>query len=103
VDTDQIKFYIEVNPQYYEVTIMFFVDKPYVSELLKKTVSDNGIPVVGTNMAKNLDLYGPTNLISEDRAVEMARNLDDLSVYTTSENALGWIAKHLAFTGLPEK
>lgn len=82
---------------------MFFVDKPYVSELFKKTVSNNGIPVVGTNMAKNLDLHDLTNLISERRAVEMAQTLDNLRVYTTSENALGWIAKHLDFTGLPEK
>jgi len=82
---------------------MFFADKPYISNFFKKTVSDNGIPVVGTEMAKNLSLYDSTELISETRAVEMAQNLDDLRVYTTSENAIGWIAEHLAVTGLPEK
>ena len=55
---------------------MFFVDKPYVSEIFKITVRDNAIPVVGTDIAKKLDLYGGTKIISEDRAIEMVRELD---------------------------
>jgi len=82
---------------------MFFVDKPYVSDFFKMTVRDNAIPVVGTDIAKKLGLYSGTKVISEDRAIEMARELDNLAVYTTSENSIGWIAKHLAFINLPEK
>jgi len=82
---------------------MFFVDKPYVSDFFKMTVRDNAIPVVGTDIAKKLGLYGGTKVISEDRAIEMARELDNLTVYTTSENSIGWISKHLAFINLPEK
>jgi len=33
---------------------MFFVDEPYVSEFFKRTVRDNTIPVVGTEIAKHL-------------------------------------------------
>ena len=82
---------------------MFFVDKPYVSDFFKMTVRDNAIPVVGTDIAKELGLYSGTKVISEDRAIEMARQLDNLTVYTTSENSIGWISKHLAFINLPEK
>lgn len=82
---------------------MFFADKPYVSDFFKQTVRDNNIPVVGTEIAEKLGLYSGTNIISEDAAVEMARASGDLKIYTTSENAIGWISKHLAFSDLPEK
>ncbi len=82
---------------------MFFVDEPYVSEFFKKTVKDNAIPVVGTEAAKNLDLYPGTKFISEDEAIELARTAGVHAVYTISENSIGWIAKHLTFSGLPEK
>jgi len=82
---------------------MFFVDKPYVSDFFKMTVRDNAIPVVGTDMAKELGLYRGTKVISEDRAIEMARESDNPIIYTTSENSIGWISKHLDFINLPEK
>ena len=67
------------------------------------TVRDNAIPVVGTDIAKELDLYIGTKIISEDRAIEMVRELDNPTIYTTSENSIGWISKHLAFSNLPGK
>ncbi|MBL0717427.1 MAG: ATP-grasp domain-containing protein [Desulfosarcina sp.] len=82
---------------------MFFVDKPYVSDFFKMTVRDNAIPVVGTDIAKELDLYSGTKVISEDRAIEMAQESDNLIIYTTSENSIGWISNHLAFSNLPGK
>ncbi|HMA76501.1 MAG TPA: ATP-grasp domain-containing protein [Candidatus Krumholzibacteriaceae bacterium] len=82
---------------------MFFADKPYISEFFRTTVRDNPIPVVNTDMAKKLGLYRGTNLVSEEEAVEIFRNSDNPSVYTTSENSIGWISKHLAFSGLPGK
>ncbi len=82
---------------------MFFIDKPYVSDFFKMTLRDNGIPVVGTDIAKKLELYSGTKIISEERAIEMVRKSDELKVYTTSENAIGWIAKHLSFSDLPGK
>ncbi len=82
---------------------MFFVDKPYVSDFFKMTVRDNAIPVVGTDIAKKLNLYSRTKIISEDRAIKMARESDNPTIYTTSENSIGWISKNLAFSNLPEK
>lgn len=82
---------------------MFFVDEPYVSEFFKRTVKDNAIPVVGTETAKNLSLYPGTNFISENEAIEITQTADMPAIYTNSENAIGWIAKHLAFSDLPGK
>ncbi|MCB9144136.1 MAG: ATP-grasp domain-containing protein [Anaerolineales bacterium] len=82
---------------------MFFADKPYISDFFKQTVRDNHIPVVGTEIAETLGLYSGTNIISEQAAIELARASDDLRIYTTSENAIGWISKYLAFSDLPEK
>jgi len=82
---------------------LFFVDKPYVSDFFKMTVRDNDIPVVGTDIAKELDLYQGTIIVSEAEAVKIAQESDNLSLYTTSENSLGWIAKHLSFSDYPEK
>ncbi len=82
---------------------MFFVDKPYVSDFLKKTVRDNDIPVVETESAKQLNLYDGTTVISEVSAIEMVRKTKDLPIYTNSENAIGWISEHLPFSHLPEK
>jgi len=82
---------------------MFFADKPYISDFFKQTVRDNHVPVVGTEIAEKLGLYSGTNIISEKAAIEMAHTSDDLRIYTTSENAIGWISKHLAFSDLPEK
>ncbi len=82
---------------------MFFVDEPFVSEFFKKTVKDNAIPVVDTEIAKTLDLYPGTKAISENEAIEIARTSDNPTIYTLSENSIGWIAKHLAFSDLPGK
>jgi len=82
---------------------MFFADKPYISDFFRQTVKENQIPVVGTEISKTLNLHSETNIISEEQAIEMARASGDLKIYTTSENAIGWIAKYLAFSDLPQK
>jgi hypothetical protein len=82
---------------------MFFVDKPYLSDFLKKTLRDNAIPVVGTDIAKGLDLYDGTTMISEDQVIKSVQETDNPILYTTSENSIGWISRHLAFSHLPGK
>ena len=82
---------------------MFFVDEPYKSDFFKQTIRDNNIPVVNTQAAKKLNLLQGTNLISEEQAVNMVRESDSLSFYSTSENSIGWIAQNLAFSELPKR
>ena len=67
---------------------MFFIDKPYVSDFFKMTIKDNAIPIVGTDIANEFDLYNGTNIISESTAIEMARKSNTLGIYTTSENSI---------------
>ncbi len=82
---------------------MFLVDKPYVSEFVKNTLKEHSLPVVGTTVAKSMELKQGTLFLTEDEAVEQARRCKDPILYTTSENCIGWIAKHLSFTGIPAK
>jgi hypothetical protein len=82
---------------------MFFLDQPYVSEFFKATVKDHAIPIVKTDTLYELNLLEGTIIVSPDEAIELVKKDPDLCIYTTSENAIGWIAKHLSFSNLPEK
>lgn len=82
---------------------MIFIDKPFISDFLKKTIQENGFPVVKTESAKKLGFEKGPNILDETDAIQKAKSSDNLLIYTTSENSIGWIAKHLSFTGLPQK
>ena len=82
---------------------MFFVDEPYVSEFFKRTIKDNQVPVVDTESARKMNLLPGTNWISEAQTVDLAGSERSPLLYSTSENAIGWISKNLAFTNIPEK
>ncbi len=82
---------------------MFFIDKPYVSDFFKETVRDHNIPVVGTEISRTLNLYPGTKVISEAEAINTVLEPGEQLIYTTSENALGWIIKNLSFSVLVEK
>ncbi len=82
---------------------MFFVDKPFVSDFFKETIRDHNIPVVGTEISRKMGLLPGTKIISEDEAIQSVRDGCADLLYTTSENALGWIIQNLAFSDLVEK
>ncbi len=82
---------------------MILLDKPFVSDFVKETIRANALPVVKTDMAEKCGFSSEPYLLDEETAIQQAASANDLMIYTTSENAIGWIAQHLAFTGLPEK
>lgn len=83
---------------------MFFVDEPYLSDLFKKTVQENQLPIVKTPAADKFSFLPGTKFISEAEAIQAAKSdLEHLRLYTTSENTIGWISQHLAFSGYPQK
>ncbi len=82
---------------------MIFVDKPFVSDFLRKTIKENGFPVVKTKIAEKLGFNKGLNILEEEKAIQRARSSENIMIYTTSENAIGWIAKHLSSTNLPQK
>lgn len=82
---------------------MIFVDKPYVSDFLKTTIEKNGFPVVKTSAVEDVSFDKTINIYTKDIAIQKVKSSEDLSLYTTSENSIGWISEHLSFTELPRK
>ncbi len=82
---------------------MIIVDKPYVSDFLKETIEKNKYNVVKTEIAEAFGFNGNNNIIDEETAISLARSSRNLKIYTPSENSIGWIAKNLAFSELPQK
>lgn len=84
---------------------MILLDRPYVSGFLKSTIAEHALAVVLTDAARQMELAPGPHLLGEAEAVSAAREAHrcgELKVYTNSENALGWVADNLAFSGLPE-
>ena len=82
---------------------MILCDRPYVSEFLKETVRRHHIPIIKTPEALALGITEGPHLIEEGKAIERLKANKFLRLYTTSENSLGWIARNLTFSDLPEK
>lgn len=82
---------------------MFFVDKPYISDFFKQTVRDHRIPVVDTPISRELGLLEGTLTIPESEVIPVITAGGIIPLYTTSENALGWIINYLGFCDLVEK
>lgn len=82
---------------------MFILDKPYVSNYLKETVSKFHIPVLNTDYSQELNLDSKTRFYSEKEAIDYFNTNPNVRLYTNSENAIQWIIKHLNETDLPEK
>lgn len=81
---------------------MILVDKPYVSDFLKETARKYNYPIVNTEAAQLLGLTDKEYLIEETAASSELNSCEPI-LYSTSENAIGWIASHLSATGLPAK
>lgn len=82
---------------------MIILDKPYVSDLLIRTIQKNNFPVVENDFAKGLVAQLGDNIICEQEVLKRFRESRNPLIYTTSENSIGWIAQHLDFTVLPQK
>lgn len=82
---------------------MLIVDKPYVSELLKNTLLKNRFTVLKTRDAVELLPEKGIQFLEESAAIEKIKSGQIATIYTSSENSIGWIHQHLGFTGLPEK
>jgi len=82
---------------------MFILDKPYVSDFLKQTLANLQIPVIKTNVAKELVPNNSINFITETEAIKILHSNSGNLLYTNSENAINWIANNLQLTDLNEK
>ncbi|TFH04802.1 MAG: ATP-grasp domain-containing protein, partial [Methanosarcina sp.] len=82
---------------------MIILDHPYVSEFLKDTAAEMQIPVLKNEMAAEISAEKGLRLLEEAEFIELIKEKDECSLYSNSENSIGWISKNLGFTGLPAK
>lgn len=80
---------------------MFILEDPYVSELLASTAAAAGRPVLDTPAARRA-LSDRGVQLASDAEFAAAASAPGARVYSNSENAIGWIARHLTGTGLPQ-
>lgn len=80
---------------------MFILEEPYVSDLLASTVAASGAPVLDTPKAREALAGRGVTLLSDDAFATAYRATPGARLYSNSENAIGWIAEHLADTPLP--
>ena len=76
---------------------------PYVSDLLTATVCELGLPVLRTPMAERRLSGQSAALLCDDAAFSAAARRPGARLYSNSENAIGWIAAHLAGSDLPRR
>lgn len=82
---------------------MFILEEPYVSDLLARTVAESGAPVLDTPKARRSLEGTAVALSTADGFAEALRSTPGARLYSNSENAIGWIAEHLADTPLPAR
>ena len=75
---------------------MFILEEPYVSDLLAATVAAMGLPVLDTPMARRRLSGSYAVPLSSDDEFAAAASRPGARLYSNSENAIGWIAEHLA-------
>lgn len=82
---------------------MILLDKPYVSEFLKRLILENNISVVDTENICEFDLPENISKLTEKEVIEKFVSHPETKIYTNSENAITWIDRILSFTDLPKK
>ena len=79
---------------------LLLVDRPYVSDHLRRLIARRSLPLVLTDAARAMGFADAAHTLRPAEAVARAEEADRLLVYTSSENALPWITEHLPFTPL---
>ena len=82
---------------------MIILDHPYVSEFLIDTAAEMQIPVLKNEMAAEISTEKKLRLLEKAEFIELIKEKGECSLYSNSENSLGWISENLGFTGLPQK
>ncbi len=80
---------------------MLILDKPYVSEFLKKTAEDMNIPVLDHGHIFDITENKKFNLLAEDEFLGLAGARNPLKLYCNSENSINWIIENLSHTNIP--
>ena len=79
---------------------MILLDQPYISDFLKKTIRENNLSAIDTG---NVIINNELELTNTEAFINKFREGFDSKIYSSSENAIGWILKNLSFSDYPEK
>lgn len=79
---------------------MILLDQPYISDFLKKTIRENNLSAIDTG---NVIINNELELTNTEAFINKFREGFDSKIYSSSENAIGWILKNLKFSDYPEK
>ncbi len=82
---------------------MIILDRPYVSDLLAGTLQRLRTPVLRNSVSEAIAEDYDLNLIDEVEFAAEANTGKYPLIYTSSEDAIGWIAKNLDPSGLPAR
>jgi hypothetical protein len=74
---------------------MILIDHPFVSDYLIQTIKKNNYRVISTPEARALIDDDDLLWIPEKEACSLIREKPETPLYTNSENALGWLDRHL--------
>ena len=86
---------------------MFVLEEPYVSDLLRRTALDSGLPVLDNAPARAalgplLDPMDTGSALTPADAFARQAALPGARLYSNSENAIQWFEEHLHGSGLPD-
>ncbi|CCO22735.1 ATP-grasp domain-containing protein [Maridesulfovibrio hydrothermalis] len=82
---------------------MFILEKPYVSVLLKKTLTEMNAIVLDNEVARSAMKGSSLKLYSDQNFIKAYNENPAQPVYSNSENAIDWIDNNLSSAGLPGK
>jgi len=82
---------------------MIILDRPYISDLLASTLQRLGTPVLRNSVSEALAKDFDLNLIDGEEFAERANSETHPLIYTSSEDAIGWISDNLGPSGLPHR
>lgn len=82
---------------------MFILEKPYVSKLLKDTLTEMNAKVLSNEVAHTALSKTELSLYSEQDFIKSYNNNIDRPVYSNSENSIDWIDNNLCSADLPQK
>jgi hypothetical protein len=78
---------------------MILLDKPYVSQFLKDTITKHKFPAIDTG---DVITDNEISLINPEEIIQKFKDAPASRLYTNSENSINWVINNLGFTKLPE-
>ncbi len=82
---------------------MIILERPYVSDLLARTVEELHVPVLENAVARSIAENRKINLVSEREFIASMKRTPRPPLYSNSEDAIGWMEENLGFLDLPER